>query len=169
MASKQKFHKGDKVQWSSGQGTSTGTVQEYITEDKTVGGNKISASKDDPRYLVENDNTGSVTGHSSDALSEAESDSSRSSSRSSSDSSNSDSSNSDSSNSGSSQSFKKGDHVQWNTSQGKTTGVVKKKLTETTDIQGHTAKATEDEPQYLVESDSTGSEAAHKPDALKPV
>ncbi len=159
MASKQKFHKGDKVQWSSGQGTSTGTVQEYITEDKTVGGNKVSASKDDPRYLVENDNTGSVTGHSVDALSEADSDSSSGSSG---------SSKSGSSKSGSSQSFKQGDRVQWNTSQGKTTGVVKKKLTETTDIQGYTAKATEDEPQYLVESDSTGSEAAHKPDALEP-
>ncbi len=66
------------------------------------------------------------------------------------------------------QKFHKGDKVQWNTSQGKTTGVVKKKLTETTDIQGYTAKATEEDPQYLVESDSTGSEAAHKPDALEP-
>lgn len=159
MASKQKFHKGDKVQWSSGQGTSAGTVQDYITEDKTVGGNKVSASKDDPRYLVENDNTGSVTGHSVDALSKSDSGS---------DSGSSGSSKSGSSKSGSSQSFKQGDRVQWNTSQGKTTGVVKKKLTETTDIQGYTAKATEDEPQYLVESESTGSEAAHKPDALEP-
>lgn len=153
MASKQKFHKGDKVQWSSGQGTATGTVQEYITTDKTVDGNKVSASEDDPRYLVKNDNTESVTGHSVDALSKADSGSSNSSS---------------SSQSSGSQDFKEGDRVQWNTSQGKTTGVVKKKLTETTDIQGHTAKATEDEPQYLVESDSTGSEAAHKPDALEP-
>jgi hypothetical protein len=61
----------------------------------------------------------------------------------------------------------KGDRVEWETSQGKTTGKVRKKLTSTTQVEGHTAKATEDEPQYLVESEKTGKEAAHKPDALK--
>lgn len=65
--------------------------------------------------------------------------------------------------------FKVGDHVEWNTSQGTTTGRVKKKLTEPTDIKGHHVAASKDEPQYLVESDKTGEEAAHKPDALKKV
>lgn len=63
--------------------------------------------------------------------------------------------------------FKAGDHVEWNTSQGTTSGRVKRKLTSTTKIDGHEAKATKDEPQYLVESDKTGAEAAHKPDALR--
>ncbi len=148
MASKHEFHKGDRVQWSSGQGTATGTVQERITEDKTVDGSKVSASKGDPRYLVENDNTGTVTGHRPDALSKADSSGS-------------------SSGSSSSDKFKEGDRVQWSTSQGTTTGTIKKKLTSETDIKGYTAKASEDEPQYLVESDSTGAEAAHKPDALE--
>ncbi|PZO19647.1 MAG: DUF2945 domain-containing protein [Leptolyngbya foveolarum] len=62
--------------------------------------------------------------------------------------------------------FKNGDRVKWNTAQGETTGTIKKKLTSETDIKGYTAKATKDEPQYLVESESTGEEAAHKPDAL---
>jgi hypothetical protein len=61
----------------------------------------------------------------------------------------------------------KGDPVEWETSQGTTSGRVKRKLTSETDVGGHTAKASEDEPQYLVESDETGAEAAHKPDALK--
>lgn len=61
----------------------------------------------------------------------------------------------------------RGDRVEWNTSQGMTTGAVKKKLTSTTDIEGHTAKASEDDPQYLVESEKTGARAAHKPGALK--
>lgn len=61
----------------------------------------------------------------------------------------------------------KGDRVEWSTSQGKTTGKVKDKLTSPTDVGGHTAKASDDEPQYLVESEKTGAEAAHKPDALK--
>jgi hypothetical protein len=60
----------------------------------------------------------------------------------------------------------KGDRVAWNTSQGETTGRVKKKLTSDTQVEGHTAKASKDDPQYLVESDKTGAEAAHKPDAL---
>lgn len=65
--------------------------------------------------------------------------------------------------------FKKGDRVEWNTSQGKTTGKVVKKLTSPTDIKEHHIAASEDNPQYLVESDKTGKQAAHKPDALKKV
>ncbi|MBE9104398.1 DUF2945 domain-containing protein [Nostoc cf. edaphicum LEGE 07299] len=65
--------------------------------------------------------------------------------------------------------FKKGDRVEWNTSQGKTTGKVVKKLTLPTDIKEHHIAASEDNPEYLVESDKTGKQAAHKPDALKKV
>ena len=64
-------------------------------------------------------------------------------------------------------SFKKGDKVQWKTSQGPTTGTVKKKLTSPTDIKGHHVAASEDNPEYLVESDKSGGQAAHKPGALK--
>lgn len=65
--------------------------------------------------------------------------------------------------------FSKGDRVEWKTSQGKITGKVKKKLTSPIDIKGHHVAASEDNPEYLVESDKTGKEAAHKPDALKKV
>ena len=60
----------------------------------------------------------------------------------------------------------KGDKVEWNTSGGTTSGEVKERITEETDVKGHTAKASEDDPQYIVESDKSGNEAAHKPDAL---
>ncbi len=63
--------------------------------------------------------------------------------------------------------LKKGDKVEWETSQGKTKGTVKKKLTEPTDIKSHHVAASEDNPEYLVESEKSGKEAAHKPDALK--
>ena len=63
-------------------------------------------------------------------------------------------------------SFKRGDHVEWNTSQGTTKGVVKKELTEPTDIKGHHVAASDENPQFLVRSDKTGAEAAHKPAAL---
>lgn len=67
------------------------------------------------------------------------------------------------------QEFNPGDRVEWNTPQGKTTGVVKRKLTERTTISEHTVAASPEHPQYLVESDTSGKPAAHKPDALKAV
>ncbi len=65
--------------------------------------------------------------------------------------------------------FKTGDRVQWKTSQGNTTGTIKQKLTSPTDIKGHYVAASEDNPEYLVESDKTGKEVAHKPDALEKI
>jgi hypothetical protein len=65
--------------------------------------------------------------------------------------------------------FKKGDQVEWETSQGTTSGTVKKKLTEPTDIKGHHVAASEDNPEYLVESEESGGQAAHKPEALKKI
>lgn len=62
--------------------------------------------------------------------------------------------------------FRASDAVSWNTPQGRTRGKVVRKLTEKTVIKGHTVEASEEEPQYLVESDETGAEAAHKPGAL---
>lgn len=63
--------------------------------------------------------------------------------------------------------LKKGDKVEWNTSQGKTKGTVKKKLTSPIDIKDHHVAASKDNPEYLVESEESGKEAAHKPESLK--
>jgi hypothetical protein len=63
--------------------------------------------------------------------------------------------------------LKSGDRVSWKTSQGETRGKIIKKLTTPTQIKGHTAKASKEDPEYLVESDKTHERAAHKPDALK--
>ena len=62
--------------------------------------------------------------------------------------------------------FKKGESVTWKSHGGEAHGEVKKKLTGETKVGGHTAKASKDDPQYLVESDK-GGEAAHKATALK--
>ena len=62
--------------------------------------------------------------------------------------------------------LKPGDKVQWKTSQGTTTGSVKKKLTSPIDIQGHHVAASPANPEYLVESAKSGKVAAHKPGAL---
>ncbi len=63
--------------------------------------------------------------------------------------------------------LKTGDKVEWETSQGKTSGRVKKKLTKPIDIKSHHVAASADNPEYLVESEKSGKEAAHKPAALK--
>jgi hypothetical protein len=67
------------------------------------------------------------------------------------------------------QEFRQGDAVEWNTPQGKTRGTVKKKLTSSTEVGGQKINASEDDPRYLVESEKSGKEAAHKPDALSKV
>ena len=62
--------------------------------------------------------------------------------------------------------FKKGDRVEWNSSGETVEGTVVRKLTEPIDIKGHHVAASDDNPEYLVRSDKTGAEAAHKPEAL---
>ena len=64
-------------------------------------------------------------------------------------------------------SFKKGDKVAWDTSQGETQGKVVKKQTSETHIKSHKVAASEDDPQFIVESDKSGKKAAHKPGELR--
>lgn len=63
--------------------------------------------------------------------------------------------------------LKKGDQVEWETPQGKTSGTVKKKLTSPTKIKEHKVAASKENPEYLVESEKSGKEAAHKAESLK--
>jgi uncharacterized protein YijF (DUF1287 family) len=62
--------------------------------------------------------------------------------------------------------FKPGDKVKWKSHGGEAHGHVEKKLTADTKIKSHQVRASEDDPQYLVKSDSGSGEAAHKPAAL---
>jgi Hypervirulence associated proteins TUDOR domain len=63
--------------------------------------------------------------------------------------------------------FEKGDEVTWKSHGGEAVGKVKRKITSDTEAAGRTVRASEDDPQYLVESDKSGGEAVHKPSALK--
>jgi hypothetical protein len=60
----------------------------------------------------------------------------------------------------------KGTSVEWNTPQGKTHGKVVEKKTSDFELDGHRHRASEDEPQYVVESAKTGARAGHKASAL---
>ncbi|MDX3352639.1 DUF2945 domain-containing protein [Streptomyces sp. ME01-24h] len=61
----------------------------------------------------------------------------------------------------------KGDEVSWKSHGKKVTGRVKKKITQRTRAAGRTVDASSEEPQYEVESDSSGRSAVHKPGALR--
>ncbi|RZJ91307.1 MAG: DUF2945 domain-containing protein [Brevundimonas sp.] len=63
--------------------------------------------------------------------------------------------------------FKAGDTVAWDHSQGTTKGKVVRKLTKPTKIKDHKVAASADNPEYLVESTKTGARAAHKPGELR--
>jgi hypothetical protein len=63
--------------------------------------------------------------------------------------------------------LKKGDKVEWDTSQGKTRGTVEREQTSRSHIKGHMVAASKDNPQYIVKSDKSGREAAHKPGELR--
>lgn len=63
--------------------------------------------------------------------------------------------------------LKEGDHVKWDTPQGETEGTIEKKLTAPAKIKSHEVKASPGNPEYLVKSDKSGKEAAHKPDGLR--
>ena len=47
------LRKGDKVEWDSSGGHSTGKVVRKLTASMTIKGHKVAASKDNPEYLVE--------------------------------------------------------------------------------------------------------------------
>lgn len=60
----------------------------------------------------------------------------------------------------------KGTKVTWNTPQGRTEGTIVEKRTEDFQLDGHTYRASAEDPRYVVESDGSGARAAHKGDAL---
>ena len=64
-------------------------------------------------------------------------------------------------------SWKKGDKVRWNTSQGETHGKVVDVKTSDFSIEGTDLKASKDDPRIVVESAKSRKRAAHKPGSLK--
>ncbi len=63
--------------------------------------------------------------------------------------------------------FSRGDEVTWKSHGGEAVGKVKKKITSDTKAAERQVRASDEDPQYLVKSDKSGSEAVHKPSAMK--
>jgi len=62
--------------------------------------------------------------------------------------------------------FKIGDHVTWNSEAGHVSGKIIKRHTKDVAYKGYTHHASEDEPQYEIQSDKSDHIAMHKGVAL---
>ncbi|MFP7759957.1 DUF2945 domain-containing protein [Marisediminicola sp. LYQ134] len=60
-----------------------------------------------------------------------------------------------------------GDRVSWSTPQGRTQGTVTERKTKDFQLAGQKFTASDDDPAFVVESEKTGAEAAHKGSALR--
>jgi hypothetical protein len=67
----QEFRQGDEVEWNTPQGKTRGKVKKKLTSSTQVGGQKVNASEDDPRYLIESEKSGKASAHKPDSLSKA--------------------------------------------------------------------------------------------------
>ncbi len=67
------------------------------------------------------------------------------------------------------QQFKIGDHVEWNSEAGHVRGTIQKKITSPTKFKTYVARASKEEPQYIIKSDTTDHLAMHKGAALRKV
>jgi hypothetical protein len=65
--------------------------------------------------------------------------------------------------------FKRGDHVEWNSEAGRVRGTIQKKVISEVTFKGYKRHASEEEPQYVIKSDTTDHIAMHKGSALKKV
>lgn len=65
--------------------------------------------------------------------------------------------------------FKRGDHVEWNSEAGLVRGTIQKKVTSEITFKGYKRHASEEEPQYVIKSDTTDHIAIHKGSALKKI
>ena len=63
--------KGDKVEWDSSGGHSTGKVVKKLTSPTRIKGHKVAASKDNPEYLVESSKSGKRAAHKPETLTKA--------------------------------------------------------------------------------------------------
>ena len=64
----QQFVQGDIVELNTPQSKTRGKVKRKLTSSTQVGGRKVNASEDDPRYFVESEKSSKEAAHKPDAL-----------------------------------------------------------------------------------------------------
>lgn len=58
--------------------------------------------------------------------------------------------------------FKRGDHVEWNSEAGRVRGVIVEKIVSDVRVKGYVHHASKNEPQYIIKSEKTDHVAIHK-------
>jgi hypothetical protein len=66
-----------------------------------------------------------------------------------------------------SKTFRRRDHVEWNSEAGRVRGVILKKVVSNIRFKGYVHHASKAEPQYFIASDKTDHVAIHKGQALR--
>ena len=64
---KETFKAGDKVEWQTPQGRTTGTIKKKLTAPMKIKSHEVAASKENPEYLVETE-SGALAAHKPEAL-----------------------------------------------------------------------------------------------------
>ncbi|WP_428491667.1 DUF2945 domain-containing protein [Rhodopila sp.] len=59
---------GDKVEWNTAQGKTSGTVEKRQTSATQIKGHKVAASKNEPQYIVKSAKTGRKAAHKAEGL-----------------------------------------------------------------------------------------------------
>jgi hypothetical protein len=67
------------------------------------------------------------------------------------------------------QGFKRGDRVEWSFRGHRVRGKVVRKLTQRTEIDGRVAAASPDDPRYVVRTERSGRQVAHRGQALRKI
>jgi len=142
------FRVGDRVQYQVGDRMTTGTIERIVTSEELTSGNRIiRASKEDPQFIIKNDHAGTTSHHLIGALERLSPEM--------------ESLPESVARQPGTADLKPGDKVQYKQGRDMQTGVILKKLTETTDFGGHLIHATEHDPQYQVQNDKTGTISHH--------
>ena len=63
--------------------------------------------------------------------------------------------------------FHIGDHVSWNSEAGRVSGIIRRKIVAPTKFKGYIVRASNEAPQYLIQSERTDHLAVHKGSALR--
>ena len=66
-----------------------------------------------------------------------------------------------------SKTFKRGDHVEWNSEAGRVRGVIIRQVVSDLRFKGYVHHASKNDPQYLIKSEKTEHIAIHKGAALR--
>lgn len=64
----EKLKVGDKVEWETPQGKTSGKVKKKLTAPTKIKGHAVAASKENPEYLVESEKSGKAAAHKPESL-----------------------------------------------------------------------------------------------------